>query len=71
MTSESGPLPVFTKKVASEPSRMPVSLKLDAKPEPPWLDNLAVEGSRLRASVSAGSTPMVALGALSGVLGVL
>lgn len=61
ITSESFPVPVFTKKLTSFPSRTPQTLKVDAKPEPPWLVILAVEGSRPRASTRAGSGVMVGL----------
>lgn len=58
MVSAAGPVPVLMKKVAGRAVVVvvPVSLKVEEKEEEPWGCSLAVEGSRSRAVVMAGST---------------
>lgn len=58
MVSAAGPVPVLMKKVAGRAVVVvvPVSLKVEENEEEPWGWSLAVEGSRSRAVVMAGST---------------
>lgn len=57
MVSAAGPVPDLMKKVAGRlvVVVVPVSLKVEEKVEEPWGCILAVEGSRWRAVVMAGS----------------
>jgi hypothetical protein len=59
MVSAAPPVPVLMKKVAGRLGGvvvLPVSLKVEEKVEWPWGCIVAVEGSRSRAVVMAGST---------------
>ena len=56
MSSDSGPVPVLTKKSFFSPLTVEVSLNVDANEEPPWEAILVTSGSRPSASKMAGST---------------